>query len=154
MNPVISEQGTVFIAAAVIGLAPMLPTIEVVPVLVMPDLVRIAKLFVLIERRSTGAGPTPAPPTPVPAPTDTVSVRPAAVAAAAAAATAASRLALLPLPPPPPPPHAARKPARMSAISCFGCANCFRSFFMACLFFVLGSRLRALCQAPVMRRLA
>jgi len=51
MVPVISEQNTLSIAAAVIGLAPMFPVIgeRWLPVFVMPDAVRTAKLFVDIE---------------------------------------------------------------------------------------------------------
>jgi hypothetical protein len=70
--PVISEQNTLFIEAAVIGLAPMFPvmTERWLPLFVMPACDRIAKLFVDIDKRSTGAGPRPAPPTPVPAPAE------------------------------------------------------------------------------------
>ena len=55
--PVISEQNTPFIAAAVIGLAPMFPVITeaLLPVFVIPVFVRITKLLSLTVRRSTGA---------------------------------------------------------------------------------------------------
>src|SRR3989338_7236616 len=57
--PVISEQNTLSIAADVIGLVPMLPTIAEVwlPVFVIPAFDKIAKLFVAIEKRLTGDGP-------------------------------------------------------------------------------------------------
>jgi hypothetical protein len=53
--PVISEQNTVFIAAAVIGLEPMFPVIAEpwLPVFVIPVDVKIAKFPAV--RRSTGA---------------------------------------------------------------------------------------------------
>ena len=51
--PTISEQNTLFIAAAVIGLAPMFPVIAEVWTLVIPVCDRIAKLPAV--RRSTGA---------------------------------------------------------------------------------------------------
>src|SRR2546423_14296676 len=138
MVPVISEQNTVFIAAAVIGLEPMLPLMALrwLPVSVIPVLVRMAKLFVVIDSRSTGAGPTPEPPAPVPAPALTVRVRPAAAAAATDAATAASRVALLLLPgaalppPPPPPPHAARRPVRINVVRRVAGPELFRYVFM------------------------
>jgi hypothetical protein len=69
-GPTISEQNTELIEAAVIGLEPMFPVMAErwLPVLVIPDDDRTAKLFVDIDKRLTGAGPRPAPPTPVPLP--------------------------------------------------------------------------------------
>src|SRR5258706_152353 len=68
--PVISAQNTVFIAAAVIGLAPMFPVIAVpwLPVFVIPVFVRITKLFVVRDMRLGGVGPAPRPSRPVPLP--------------------------------------------------------------------------------------
>jgi hypothetical protein len=68
------------------------------PVFVMPVVDRIAKLFVDIDKRLTGAGPRPAPPTPVPAPAAVTDEPPPLLphpAAKAASSSAADHVSVL-----------------------------------------------------------
>jgi len=128
MVPVISEQNTLSIAAAVIGLAPMFPVMgdRWLPLSVMPDADRTAKLFVDIDKRSTGAGPRPAPPAPAPAP--------GALGMPAGASSF-----------PPPLPHPAPKAASSTAMDhVSGLTNLFIVFYL-----MTGSREVSVCSCLI-----